>query len=387
MSDLFFITFAPDFSNYYKSMTKHYSKKGLLTVVIGSLVLSSCGTERRQTSVSDYATQTIEVQDAHLSRDFSATIRGRQDIDIYPQVSGKITAVKVVEGEQVRRGQTLFVIDQVPYDAALRMAEANVLAAKAARDNAQLSFDSKKMLRQKDVISDFELNTSENALHSAEAALAQAEAALISARNDYSYTTVTSPSDGVVGTIPFREGTLVSPQLARPLTTVSDNSRMYVYFSMNENMLLDMVSRYGSMDAALDSLPDVGLRLSNGEEYPIKGRIESISGVINTSTGTVSLRAVFPNPGGLLHSGASGSIVMPQIYRQCVMVPKSATYEVQDKMFVYRVEDGLAVSTPIQVAPVGTMDQWVVISGLSQGDEIVIEGVALLRDGQKVKNI
>ena len=189
-----------------------------------------------------------------------------------------------------------------------------------------------------------------------------------------------------MGTIPFREGSLVSPQIQRALTTVSDNSQMYVYFSMTENGLLDMICRYGSMEEALESLPEISLVLSNGTLFREKGRIESISGVINSSTGTVSLRAVFPNKGHILHSGASGNIRIPSEYKDCIVIPKSATYEIQDRIYVYKVgDDGLAVSAPIKVAEVSRPDEYIVTEGIDEGDEIVIEGVAMLHDGDRVK--
>lgn len=349
------------------------------------VVLCSCGGEQTHQVARDYKTQVLEQRDIALSQEYSATIRGRQDIDIFAQVGGTITKVCVSEGEVVRRGQSLFVIDQVPYEAALQMADANVEAAEAAVATAQLTADSKQTLYNRGVISEYELSTARNMLATCKAQLAQAKAAQVSANNNYTYTLVKSPADGIVGTIPFREGSLVSPQTPQPLTTVSDNSQMYVYFSMTENALLALLERYGSIDDMIKSMPEVSLVMSNGKEYMHKGRIESVSGVINTSTGTVSVRAVFPNAERMLHSGASGNILVSQTTAGAIYVPKSATFEIQDKIYVYKSVDGVARQTLITVAPIGTTENYVVTAGLSAGDEIVIEGVALLRDGDCVK--
>lgn len=378
---LFRIFAAQKMCMYMKNYWKWYGS----AIVACSVVFAACGDGRRQEHMRSYATKIIETENVTLSQDYSATIRGQQDIEIFPQVSGTITRVCVTEGEEVRRGQTLFVIDQVPFEAALKMADANVEAAEAAVATAQLTADSKRKLFDRGVVSEFELLTARNALATAKAQLAQMKAAQVNAANNYSYTLVKSPSAGVVGTIPFRVGALVSPQTQRPLTTVSDNAQMYVYFSMTENRLLDLVYDHGSMKEALKSLPEVSLLLNNGRLYDEKGRIESVSGVINTSTGTASLRAVFPNPRRILHSGASGNVRVPVEYRGCIVIPKTATYELQDKIYVYKVADGRAVSTQIAVAPASTVGEYIVLSGLSAGDEIVVEGVALLHDGETVK--
>lgn len=381
----FFKTFVPP--NVFEFM-KRCSKISYAAIAACCSVMIACNGSPSTADFENYATLTVEKSSVTLMRDYSATIRGRQDIDIFPQVSGTITEVRVSEGEAVKRGQTLFVIDQVPFEAALQMADANVEAAEAAVATARLTADSKRKLFERGVVSDFELQTAENALATAKAQLAQMKAVQVDARNNYSYTMVKSPSDGVVGTIPFRAGTLVSPQIQRPLTTVSDNSQMYVYFSITENNLLDMVSGYGSAEEALRSLPAVSLRMSNGALYPEKGRIESISGVINASTGTVSLRAVFPNGRRILHSGASGNVLMPAVCGDAIVIPKTATFEIQDRTYVYVVTpEGTAASRSVKVAPSSTAAEYIVTDGLAEGEEIVIEGVALLRDGERVKRM
>jgi efflux transporter, RND family, MFP subunit len=327
----------------------------------------------------------VEATDKELSTSYSATIRGRQDIDIYPQVSGTIEKLCVTEGQKVRRGQLLFIIDQVPYKAALKTAVANVEAARATLATAALTYNSNKELYAQKVVSEFSLKTAENAYLTAKAQLSQAEAQEISARNNLSYTEVKSPSDGVVGALPYRVGALVSASLPQPLTTVSDNSDMYVYFSMTENQLLALTRQYGSMDEALKNMPQAELRLNDNSVYDKKGTIESISGVIDRQTGTVVARVVFPNESRLLHSGASGTVVVPTTYKNCIVIPQEATVQLQDKTVVYKVVDGKAVSALITVAGINDGREYVVLDGLEVGDEIVSTGAGLLREGTQVK--
>lgn len=334
---------------------------------------------------SSYAVMQLEAADKELSSSYSASIRGRQDIDIYPQVSGTIEKLCVSEGQKVRRRQLLFIIDQVPYRAALKTATANVEAARAALATAELTYKSNKELYAQKVVSEFSLKTAENSYLTAKAQVAQAEAQEISARNNLSYTEVKSPSDGVVGALPYRAGALVSANMPYPLTTVSDNSDMYVYFSMTENQLLALTRQYGDMDEALKNMPEVELRLNDNSVYDKKGVIESISGVIDRQTGTVVARVVFPNESRLLHSGASGTVVVPSIYKDCIAIPQTATVRMQDKTIVYKVVDGKAVSTLITVAGINNGREYVVLDGLKAGDEIVSEGAGLVREGTQVK--
>ena len=345
----------------------------------------ACGQAPTAMGPGEYAVMTVATTDREIQSNYSASIRGRQDIAIYPQVSGTISELCVTEGQQVSKGQTLFIIDQVPYKAALQTAEANVAAAKASVATAQLTYDSKKELFAKNVVSQYDLSTANNNLLTAKAQLAQAEAQRVSAANNLSYTVVTSPSDGIVGTLPYKVGALVGPSTPQPLTTVSDNSEMYVYFSMTENQLLNLTREYGSIDNTLKNMPDVQLRLNDGSVYDEAGRIEAISGVIDTSTGSVQLRAAFPNPNGLLHSGGAGNIILPYVRKQCVVIPQAATFELQDKVYVYKVVDGKATSAAIAVDRISNGREYIVNSGLVPGDVIVAEGVGLMREGTPVQ--
>ena len=344
----------------------------------------SCGQAPTEQGPAQYGVTPIATTDREIQSNYSATIRGRQDIDIYPQVSGTISELRVTEGQSVSKGQTLFIIDQVPYKAALQTAEANVAAAKASVATAQLTYDSKKELFAKSVVSQYDLSTAENTLLTAKAQLAQAEAQRVNAANNLSYTVVKAPANGMVGTLPYRVGALVSASIPQPLTTVSDNSEMYVYFSMTENQLLNLTRKYGSIANTLKNMPDIQLQLNDGSIYDQTGRIESISGIIDTSTGSVQLRAAFPNKGGLLHSGGAGSIILPVNYTDCIVVPQVATFELQDKVYVYKVVDGKATSSMIDVEKINNGREYIVKSGLVPGDVIVAEGVGLLREGTPI---
>ena len=332
-----------------------------------------------------YACLAIENSDKTVTNEYSATIKGRQDIAIMPQVSGTLTQLCVKEGQKVKKGQVMFIIDQVPYKAAYETAKANVEAATAAYETANLNYESRQELFKENVVSEFDLKTAKNSMLAAKAQLSQAKAQMLNAENSLSYTEVKSPADGVVGTLPYRVGALVGPSMMQPLTTVSDNSDMYVYFSMTENQLLAMVREYGSKENALKNMPEIDLRLNDKSIYNQKGKIETISGVIDQATGTVSLRAIFPNNDGLLHSGGAGSVLVPVTYEDVVVIPQHTSYEMQHMTFVYKVVNGMAVANPIQVLRVDGGKEFIVEMGLYPGDTIVAEGVALLREGTPIK--
>ena len=382
-------TFATSFNKktMRKSMITLNRKWIRLIGIVGcTMCLASCKQASDASGMKpSYATMKVEATDKELSTSYSATIRGRQDIDIYPQVSGTIEKLCVTEGQKVRRGQLLFIIDQVPYKAALKTAVANVEAARAALATAELTYNSNKELYAQKVVSEFSLKTAENSYLTAKAQLSQAEAQEISARNNLSYTEVKSPSDGVIAMLPYRVGALVGPSIPQALTTVSDNSDMYVYFSLTENELLSLINQYKNMDEALKNMPEVELKLIDGSVYGEKGRVESISGVINRQTGTVGVRAVFPNASGILHSGASGSVLVPNSYKGVIVIPQEATVAMQDKISVYKVVDGKATSTLITVAAINDGREYIVLDGLKVGDEIVSQGAGLLREGTQVK--
>ena len=357
-------------------------------ILLSASLLCSCRqTANTTTQKSDtyYPVLEIELSDRTLTTGYSAAISGVQTVEIRPQVSGMITDILIEEGESVRKGQVLFIIDQTPYKAAYEIAVANMKSAEAALSTAKLILESIKKLYEQDVVSEFELMTAQNDLIDAEARLALCKAEEVNASNNLSYTEVRSPVNGVASMIPYRVGALVSSSIVQPLVTVSDDSRVYAYFSMAENQMLDMVQQYGSLDNAIRQMPEVELIMSNGEVYEHKGKINAISGTISESTGSVSIRAVFNNRNHLLRNGGSGSIIIPSEHKNCIVIPKSATYELQDRIFVYRVIDGKASSTEIKVSPQDNGKEYIVTAGLSVGDIIISEGAGLIKEGTEIK--
>lgn len=355
-------------------------------VVGGCMLLLFCACNRQPKSVENkqWKLLTLSEQSVTLNQTYSASLQGKQDIRILPQVSGFLTGLCVTEGEFVKKGQTLFLIDSVNYAAALRVARANVKAAEAVVASSELTYQSKQQLFADSIISAYDLSLASNNLLSAKAQLAQAQAGVVNAEQNLSYTVVKSPCDGVVGKLPFRVGTLVSPQMTEPLTTVSDNSEMYVYFSVSEVQVLHWESEYGSLRETIRKMPPLQLQLADNTVYPLSGRIESISGVIDSSTGSVSIRAAFPNEKRNLLSGGSCNVIMPYTRNNVILIPQQATYEIQNKTYAYVVQDGKAVSRVIQVSPVSDGKQYIVESGLQKGEVVIAEGAAFVHEGEQI---
>ena len=351
-----------------------------------SLLATSCKEATKSTPKGETCYETLEVSLSNrtLSTGYSAAISGVQTVEIRPQVSGMITEIMIEEGESVRKGQVLFVIDQTPYKAAYEIAAANVKSAEAALSTAQLIYNSNKNLYEQDVVSEFDLMTAQNDLTDAQARLALCKAEEVNASNNLSYTEVRSPVNGVASMIPYRVGALVSSSISQPLVTVSDDSKVYAYFSMAENQMLDMVQQYGSLANAIKQMPEVELTMSNGQKYQHTGKINAISGTISESTGAVSLRAVFDNRNHLLRNGGSGTIIIPMTINDCIVIPQAATYELQDRIFVYKVVDGKASATEIHVAPQNNGTEYIVTGGLAVGDVIVAEGAGLIKEGTPI---
>lgn len=352
-----------------------------IAVLIAALLASCADNENAAKQDALYPVLTVDKSDRTLINDFSASIKGRQTVEVRPQIDGMITEICINEGDVVRRGQVLFEIDPAQFQAAYDIAQANVNSAEASVSTAELVLESNKELYAEKVISDFELNTAKNELAESQAKLRLARAELEKAATNLSYTKVVSPVTGVASMIPYRVGALVSPNITQPMVTVSDDAEVYVYFSMSENGMLDLAQQYGSIDNALKDMPEVELRMSNGQMYPTKGRIDAVSGTINNTTGAVSFRAVFKNADRLLRDGGSGTIIIPSVHNDCVVIPQSATYELQDKVFVYRVIDDKATSTEIKILPDNDGKVYIVTDGLSEGDVIVSEGAGLIKEG------
>ena len=332
----------------------------------------------------NFETMTVTRSDITLEQTYPASIEGRQSIRIIPRVDGYLSEIRIREGQCVRKGQVLFVIDQATYRAEEKAAKANVEVARAGVESAQLTNDSRKQLRDKDVVSDYDLRTAATQLALAKAQLAQAEAQWESARSNLSYTVLTSPSDGVVGSLPYRKGDFVGPSTQDGLTTVADNAQMYVYFSLTEKDAMTRMEEFGSMEKMIASFPSVSLQTQGGATYPLEGRLESISGVVDRSTGALSARAVFPNPDGRLLSGSTGRLTIPYQLGQAIVIPQAATYEIQDKVYVYKVVDGKAESAIITVLPVSDGQNYVVTGGLEEGETIVAKGASYVREGMEI---
>ncbi len=355
--------------------------KIIICSILCLTLFSACKESAQQTAGVKYKTLTVEKSDRILENEYTASVQGRQFVEIRPQVSGIITEICINEGDAVKKGQTLFIIDQVPYKAALETAVANVKSAESQLATAKLDAESREELYKANVVSEYDLQTARNTLAAAEAALAQAKAEEINARNSLSYTEVKSPVDGSASMIPYRVGALVSSSIAQPLVTVSDDAQVYIYFSMSENQIIDLIQHYGSLRKAIEQMPEIEFRLSNGTLYGHAGRVDAISGTVDASTGAVSLRATFDNPEKLLRNGGNGTVIVPTALTDCIVIPQSSTYEIQDKKFVYKVIDGKTESFPIEVFRLNNGTEYVVESGLEVGDIIIAEGAGLLRDG------
>lgn len=338
----------------------------------------------KQDAVQSYRLIVVSSNPVETSESFSATIRGRQDVNILPQISGRIIRLCVKEGERVKIGQVLAVIDPVPYQAVVCTASANVSIAQAKLDAARIELQGKQSLFDEKVISDYELSIAKNQLALALAELEYAKAQEVEARNKLANTEIKSPSDGVVGTLPYRIGALIDPDIEQPVTVVSDNTEMYAYFFISENLLRQFSAHYGSIDKMIANMPEVSLQLNDGSIYKAKGHIETISGIIDPVTGTVQIKALFPNPDCELLSGSIGNVIIQNQEKDVVTIPMNATVELQDKIIAYRLKNGQAEAVHLTVDRLYDGNRFIVRQGLSVGDTIVAEGVGLVREGMNI---
>lgn len=352
-------------------------------------VLVSCGKKGGMDFVdNEFPVETVKSQNASMQTTYPATFKGIQDVEIRPKVAGFITRVCVREGQAVSAGQLLFVIDNATYQASVRQAQAAVNTASAQCNTVKMAYDNSLKLRENNVIGDFELNSAKNNYESAKAQLAQARAALASAKEMLGFCYVKSPTAGVVGTLPYKEGAMVSASSMPALTTVSNISTIEAYFSMTEKDVLSMTKAAGTMQAAINTYPDLKLQLADGTMYSEMGRLVKASGVIDAATGSVQMIARFPNPQRLLKSGASGAIVVPRSDNNAIIIPQNAATQVQDKIFVYVLgKDNKVKYTEIKVDPQNDGKNYVVLSGLKAGDRYVTNGTTKLTDGMEIKPI
>ena len=352
-------------------------------------VLVSCGQKgNKDFGDNEFPVETVKSQNTSMQTSYPTSLKGIQDVEIRPKVAGFITQVCVKEGQAVGAGQLLFVIDNATYQAAMRQAQALVNTATAQCNTVKMAYENSIKLRENKVIGDFELQSAKNNYESAKAQLAQAQAGLASAKEMLSFCYVKSPTAGVVGTLPYKEGAMVSASSMPALTTVSNISTIEAYFSMTEKDILEMTKNAGSMQAAIDQYPELKLQLSDGSIYSEAGRLVKASGVVDAATGSVQMIARFPNPQRLLKSGASGSIVVPRSDNNAIVIPQSVTVEVQDKVFVYLLGKNNKVKyTEIKVDTQNDGKNYIVLSGLKAGDKYVTNGITKLTDGMEIKPI
>lgn len=362
-------------------------------IVLGAtalLVMVSCGNKNAnpagggQAAPQKYTTAVLAEQSAQLETVYPVTIKGKEDIEIRPRIDGFIDAIYVDEGSVVKKGQSLFKINSPSADQAVTTAEAAVSSAKAQVQTAQLNVDRIKPLADKGIVSVTQLNTYQNALLSSQATLEQANAQLKNAKATKSWADVTSPVDGVIGAIPYRQGSLVNSTNA--LTTVANTSNVFAYFSMNEKALTEFLNTLEGKTQAekIKNAPEITLTLADGTVYPEKGKLETITGVVNIATGSANFRAEFPNTHGELRSGTSGKISIPRTLSNVFIIPQEATFAQQDKLLVYKVQGDSVVQKTITALSTPDGKQFAVTDGLQSGDRIVLKGVATLTNGKKI---
>ena len=352
----------------------------MCAAIAATLVSCGGGGGRPNFGDNEYPVTTVGTSQADMQTTYPATIKGVQDVEIRPKVQGFITQINVKEGQTVGAGQVLFVIDNETATQQVRQAQAAVNTAQQQCNTAKLTYENTQKLHQNRVIGDYELQTSQNSYEVAQAQLAQAQAQLATAKEQLSYCYVKSPAAGVVGTLPFKKGTLVNS--SNTLTTVSNNSSMEVYFSVTEKAAMQLQA------AGLQSLPSVKLQLADGSIYNHEGTVTKMSGVIDQATGSVQLIALFQNPERVLKSGGAGTIIIPRQATDAIVIPQSCVSEVQDKKFVYLLgNDNKVKYTEIKVDAQNDGKSYVVTEGLKPGDKYVTNGITKLSDGMEIKPI
>ena len=355
-------------------------KMMLFAAVAATLVSCGGGGGRPQFGDNEFPVVTVGTSSADMQSTYPATIKGVQDVEIRPKATGFITQINVKEGQTVGAGQVLFVIDNETAQQQVRQSQAAVNTAQQQCNTAKLTYENAQKLHENRVIGDYELQTSQNSYEVAQAQLAQAQAGLASAKEALSYCYVKSPAAGVVGTLPFKKGALVSA--SNVLTTVSNNSSMEVYFSVTEKAAMQLQT------AGLQSLPNVKLQLTDGSIYGHEGKVTKMSGVIDQATGSVQLIALFQNPERLLKSGGAGTIVIPRQAIDAIIIPQGAVSEVQDKKFIYLLgSDNKVKYSEIKVDAQNDGNNYIVTEGLKAGDKYVTNGITKLTDGMEIKPI
>ena len=364
-------------------------KKNLMkwTWMLGAAIgMASCGLDMPKETNSSFETMTVKKSDIELPYKFSARMKGQNDVTVTPQVSGQLMKICVTEGQQVKKGQTLFIIDSRNAQLELEAAKANLQAALAQENSAKLEYESNKNLFDKKIVSSYMLNNSENSYKQAQAAVAQAQSAVNRAKVNLGFCTITASVSGIIGEIPVRTGDQVSP--LTQLTMLSGNTTMYAEFSVTEAIVEAMVQegmKATDVEKYIASLPAATFIMKNGTEYPHKGRVISLTGVVNAATGSLTSKVSFPNPDGHLYSGIQGTIVMPFAEKGVIVIPQSAVVRLQDKSQVFKVKaDSTATAIDVTIQDTGNGQDFIITSGLNVGDQIVATGANNVTEGQKV---
>lgn len=365
-------------------------KVKLVFLGIALFALGACGDKKsaeggQKMPALPYETMVVTKGTATLEEVFPASLRGEDVVEIRPRVQGFIKSIFIDEGSTVKKGEPLFEIESPESEQALTTAKAAKNSAIAQLNTAKLNVERIKPLADKGIISHTQLETYENLQRQAEADLSRAEAAEKNARISMGWATVKSPIEGVAGTIDYRIGSLVNQ--ANSLTTIASVKQIYAYFSLNEKMLTEFLSHVkgDNQTEKIKNLPLVNLTLANGETYPLEGKIETISGIINHTTGSANFRARFANPNGVLKSGSSGTITIPEEIEDAIIIPQQATFKVQDKVLLYVVgSDNKVKQSVVIVQELADGKNYLVTKGLNEGDRIVTEGIINLREGQEI---
>jgi membrane fusion protein (multidrug efflux system) len=377
-----FFTLVVNVVKLFNIVMKHF-------IAISALLFLFGCSQKQQASIPVQSAEviTIEASPAVTGHDYTATLQGKTDVEIRPQVDGFLEKVLVDEGQYVSAGQPLFKINDQPFRAQLNSASASLQAAEAAITNAQLEIDKLTPLVQNKVVSDYQLKVANAAYKIAVANAAQSKAVVASANISLGYTLVKAPVSGYIGRLPKKRGSLVSPTDPEPLTNLSDVHEVYAYFSLSETDFINFRSQFGgsTLNDKLKQLPPVSLVLADNSTYTQQGRIDMIDGQFDKRTGAITMRAVFPNAQSLLRSGNTGKVRLLQRFDNSLLVPQSATVEVQDKVFVFAVGDSNKVSRQLINITGKSGTYYIVKDGVKQGDRIVYSGLDYLAEGSIIK--
>lgn len=369
------------------SLLKNLSLFFIAAVIVYSCASSSGNEPSYQMPPQELPVVAISAIPATTYQEFTASIEGTKDIEIRPQVNGYIEKIYVDEGSHVKKGQPLFLINDRPYREALNNARASLSAAKANQSTAEINVSKLKPLVESNIISEVQFKTAQSAYDAATANVAQTQAMVENAQINVGYANIKAPVDGYIGRITFKTGSLVGTSIAEPLTVLSDINKIYAYFSLSEDDFIQFKNQFegNSVEEKIKHLPEVELMLSDNSIYPKKGKIETVSGQFNNTTGAISFRATFPNSEGLIRSGNTGKIRIPRSTTKDLIVPQEATFELQDKVFVFILGDSNKVSNaPIHVT--GTSGNYYLVDkGISAGQKIVYAGLDRLQDGAVIQ--